>query len=556
MTPMGQAPAATKAVAQPIVWSVAGNDSGGGAGLAADLRAAAAFGVHLCPVVAAITAQHSQAVTRVEPVAADLLDAQLAALAADLPPAAIKTGLLGSADNVAVLARWVDRLRQRAPLALVVDPVLRASSGAAFADEAVLRAYRELLLPRATLVTPNEHEARRLLGGAPPNPRPSGQRAGVVGQPGEPSDVPALAVALRAQGAQAVAITGGDRVHAPGWALDWIDTEHARGWLALPRLESRHTHGTGCTFASSAAAALALGFVAADALVLAKMATAHAIAHGHAAGQGAGPVAARPGFAVEPARMPLLSCSELDSCWRLLDARQSPIPLETQAPGLYAIVDSAERVRQVVAAGARTVQLRIKTPDAPPAAWQDELRCAIRQALGACREAGATLVVNDHWRLAAELTAGAARGIAVHLGQEDLLALGDAGRAELQACGLPLGISSHSLWELARARSLAPWYVACGPVWPTLTKAMPWRAQGLDNLSWWVHMAGVPVVAIGGILEPAQATQAARSGAAGVCVVRGLGADPAATLPVWQAAIAAGRAAPRLPVPGLPHPSL
>ena len=556
MTPMGQAPAATKAVAQPIVWSVAGNDSGGGAGLAADLRAAAAFGVHLCPVVAAITAQHSQAVTRVEPVAADLLDAQLAALAADLPPAAIKTGLLGSADNVAVLARWVDRLRQRAPLALVVDPVLRASSGAAFADEAVLRAYRELLLPRATLVTPNEHEARRLLGGAPPNPRPSGQRAGVVGQPGEPSDVPALAVALRAQGAQAVAITGGDRVHAPGWALDWIDTEHARGWLALPRLESRHTHGTGCTFASSAAAALALGFVAADALVLAKMATAHAIAHGHAAGQGAGPVAARPGFAVEPARMPLLSCSELDSCWRLLDTRQSPIPLETQAPGLYAIVDSAERVRQVVAAGARTVQLRIKTPDAPPAAWQDELRCAIRQALGACREAGATLVVNDHWRLAAELTAGAARGIAVHLGQEDLLALGDAGRAELQACGLPLGISSHSLWELARARSLAPWYVACGPVWPTLTKAMPWRAQGLDNLSWWVHMAGVPVVAIGGILEPAQATQATRSGAAGVCVVRGLGADPAATLPVWQAAIAAGRVAPRLPVPGLPHPSL
>lgn len=556
MTPMGQAPAATKSVAQPIVWSVAGNDSGGGAGLAADQRAAAAFGVHLCPVVAAITAQHSQAVTRVEPVAADLLDAQLAALAADLPPAAIKTGLLGSADNVAVLARWVDRLRQRAPLALVVDPVLRASSGAAFADEAVLRAYRELLLPRATLVTPNEHEARRLLGGAPPNPRPSGQRAGVVGQPGEPSDVPALAVALRAQGAQAVAITGGDRVHAPGWALDWIDTEHARGWLALPRLESRHTHGTGCTFASSAAAALALGFVAADALVLAKMATAHAIAHGHAAGQGAGPVAARPGFAVEPARMPLLSCSELDSCWRLLDTRQSPIPLETQAPGLYAIVDSAERVRQVVAAGARTVQLRIKTPDAPPAAWQDELRCAIRQALGACREAGATLVVNDHWRLAAELTAGAARGIAVHLGQEDLLALGDAGRAELQACGLPLGISSHSLWELARARSLAPWYVACGPVWPTLTKAMPWRAQGLDNLSWWVHMAGVPVVAIGGILEPAQATQATRSGAAGVCVVRGLGADPAATLPVWQAAIAAGRAAPRLPVPALPHPTL
>ena len=98
--------------------------------------------------------------------------------------------------------------------------------------------------------------------------------------------------------------------------------------------------------------------------------------------------------------------------------------------------------------------------------------------------------------------------------------------------------------------------VACGPVWPTLTKAMPWVPQGLDNLAWWVHMAGVPVVAIGGILAPAQASQAAQSGASAVCVVRGLSDEPAQTVPVWQAAIAAGRAAPPLPVPGLPHPSL
>lgn len=150
----------------PIVWSIAGNDSGGGAGLSADARAAEAFGVHLCPVVAAITAQNSQAVTRVEAVAPDVLDAQLAALADDMLPAAIKTGLLGSADNVAVVARWVDRLRERAPVALVIDPVLGASTGAAFADEAVLRAYRDLLLPRATVVTPNEKEARRLVGTA------------------------------------------------------------------------------------------------------------------------------------------------------------------------------------------------------------------------------------------------------------------------------------------------------------------------------------------------------------------------------------------------------
>ena len=521
--------------AKPILWSVAGTDSGGGAGLAADQRAAESLGVHLCPVVAAVTAQNSRAVVRVSPVPSDLLDAQLAALAADLPPAAIKTGLLGSADNVAVLARWVDRLRERAPVPLVVDPVLGASSGAAFADEATLRAYRELLLPRATLITPNRREALRLAG------------VGVA-------DVPELAARLKAMGARAVAITGGDDApHPSGLVRDWIDSPEASGWLALPRVATRHTHGTGCTFASSAASALALGFVTADALVLAKMATRWALCHGYPAGQGAGPVAARAGLAADPAGMPVLSWADefsenfvFDSDLGRSDADHRPIDL-----GIYAIVDSPERVRQVVAAGVHTVQLRIKTPPTPDAAWHAALRVSVTQALAACRAGGATLVVNDHWRLAAELGAPA-----VHLGQEDLLALGPAGRAELAASGLQLGISSHSLWELCRARALAPWYLACGPVWPTLTKDMPWRPQGLDNLAWWVHMAARPVVAIGGILAPDQLQEAARSGAAGVCVVRGLGEGPARTVPTWQTALGAGRAAPRLPVPALPHPTL
>lgn len=540
----GTAVAAPEIGARPIVWSIAGNDSGGGAGLSADARAAAAFDVHLCPVVAAVTAQNSRAVTQVAPVTPELLEAQLVALADDMPPAAIKTGLLGSADNVAVLACWVDRLRQRGPVALVVDPVLGASTGAAFADEAVLSAYRELLLPRATVLTPNAGEAARLLGHAAADPV---------------ADLPALARKLRAAGAQAVAITGGDSTQADDWSLDWIDTEHASGWLALPRVATPHNHGTGCTFASSTAAALARGFVAADALVLAKMATTAALRHGHAAGQGAGPVAARMGFATDPSLLPCMSWGEsfdVDGGARPSDEAWGSLSSEDPDIGLYAIVDTAERVAQVVGAGVKTVQLRIKSPDVPDAGWQAALRQAISASLTSCRAAGATLVVNDHWRLAIELAAGDTQGLAVHLGQEDLLALGEAGRAELAASGLKLGISSHSLWELARTRSLAPWYVACGPVWPTLTKAMPWVPQGLDNLAWWVHMAGRPVVAIGGILQAEQATQAAQSGASGVCVVRGLGDDPAQTVPAWQAALQAGRAAPRLPVPAWPHPSL
>jgi hydroxymethylpyrimidine kinase/phosphomethylpyrimidine kinase/thiamine-phosphate diphosphorylase len=195
-------------------------------------------------------------------------------------------------------------------------------------------------------------------------------------------------------------------------------------------------------------------------------------------------------------------------------------------------VDDAARARQVLAAGVRTLQLRRKTPAAPDAAWVARLRESVRDAVLACREAGAELFVNDHWQLARELGAEG-----VHLGQEDLQALGEAGRRALRESGLKLGVSTHSLWELCRAAALRPRYLACGPVWPTLTKAMPWRPQGLDNLAWWCAMAPAPVVAIGGLLEAAQFEQAVRSGADGLCAVRVLGDEPARTVPALQRAL-------------------
>jgi hydroxymethylpyrimidine kinase/phosphomethylpyrimidine kinase/thiamine-phosphate diphosphorylase len=508
---------------RPIVWSIAGTDSGGGAGLAADQRAADAFGVHLCPVVAAVTAQHSRAVTRVHVLPPDMLEAQLATLADDMPPRVIKTGLLGGAEEVRIVARRLDRLRERGPVALVVDPVLGASTGAAFADDETVQAYRDELLPRATVLTPNRHEARRLCGGDVPLPR--------------------LARALRERGADTVCITGGDDADIDGQVVDWLASPHAQGWLASPRVATPHHHGTGCTFATAAASALALGFVGADAVVLAKMATTHALRHGHAAGSGAGPVHARPGFGADASLLPTLSFGE-----RHASALPHP-PRGADAArglGLYAIVDNARMLERVVQSGVRTVQLRIKDPPSASA-----LRDDIATSVAICRAAGAQLFVNDHWELARELGAGG-----VHLGQEDLVALGDDGRAALRASGLALGVSSHSLWELCRARTLEPRYVACGPVWPTLTKAMPWRAQGLPNLAWWRHMAGVPVVAIGGILDPERAALAARCGVDGVCVVRGLGERPDVSVPRFEQALAAGRQAERIAPAELPHSSL
>jgi hydroxymethylpyrimidine kinase/phosphomethylpyrimidine kinase/thiamine-phosphate diphosphorylase len=520
----------------PIIWSIAGTDSGGGAGLAADQRAADALGVHCCTVVAAITAQSTTEVTHIEATPPAVLQAQLDTLAADMPPRAIKTGLLGSADNVRVLARFVDRLREQGPLALVVDPVLRASTGAALASAELLSAYRDWLLPRATVITPNQSEAVALLGHA------------------APEGIPAQARALRALGCGAVVITGGDAArlsHHASLSLDWLDTPQAQGWLSLPRETTPHNHGTGCTFASALAAALALGWVPADAAVLAKMATTFALRHARAVGRGVGPVIARSGFALEPSLLPQLSLDDtLPTAWQTRPRGRNP--------GVYAIVDSAERVEAVLRAQppVDTLQLRMKRPAGlPDGAWHTQLHDAVARSQRAAQAAGVVLVINDHWQLA--LQAGAR---ALHLGQEDLLALTPQERAQLQAAraqGVTLGLSSHSLWELCRAAAMAPDLIACGPVWPTTTKDMPWLPQGLDNLAWWAHMAPAPVVGIGGILAPAQLQAVAAAGAAGGCVVRGLGPEPAQTLPAWQDAWGHGSAS-RQPhvVPALPHPTL
>jgi hydroxymethylpyrimidine kinase/phosphomethylpyrimidine kinase/thiamine-phosphate diphosphorylase len=186
------------------------------------------------------------------------------------------------------------------------------------------------------------------------------------------------------------------------------------------------------------------------------------------------------------------------------------------------------------------VQLRLKrAADEDEAAWRARLAGDVALATAAARASGGTLVLNDHLAIALE------RGIDfVHLGQEDLDAL-DAGARErldeARSRGLRLGISSHSPWELARARGWAPDYVACGPVWPTTTKAMPWRPQGLENLRWWVSVAGAPVVAIGGLTTFERLAAAARCGAAAGAMARALAGATRAEVAAWRQAWESGR---------------
>ncbi|WP_067442001.1 bifunctional hydroxymethylpyrimidine kinase/phosphomethylpyrimidine kinase [Nocardioides jensenii] len=225
-----------------VVLSVAGTDSGGAAGLAADLATFAAHGTHGACVVTAVTAQDTTGVHAIHVPPFDVVAAQLDAVLDDLPLAAAKTGMLGSPETVRLVAERLGHLL------LVVDPVLVATSGAVLGDRAVQTAYVEHLLPVATVITPNLDEARALLG--------------CDGAPGQ------LAAKLAALG-PAVVLTGG-----VAWAPDPGVAETETGlvctdWLALPgadpvpithpALPTTNDHGTGCTFSAALAALLARG---------------------------------------------------------------------------------------------------------------------------------------------------------------------------------------------------------------------------------------------------------------------------------------------------------
>ena len=191
----------------------------------------------------------------------------------------------------------------------------------------------------------------------------------------------------------------------------------------------------------------------------------------------------------------------------------------------YPIVDSADWVRRLVGVGARVIQLRMKDKDDATVAAE------AKAALAICRDAGATLVVNDHWRVAIEVGAPWA-----HLGQGDLDQGADVGA--IRKAGLKLGVSTHDDSELARALALEPDYVALGPIYPTVLKAMAFAPQGLARIGEWKERVGaLPLVAIGGLnVERAKACLAAGADVVSVVTDITLNADPEARAREWIAA--------------------
>jgi hydroxymethylpyrimidine/phosphomethylpyrimidine kinase len=280
----------------PRALTIAGSDSGGGAGIQADLKAFARCGVHGMSAITAITAQNTLGVTAVHLVPPDVILAQVRAVVADIGVDAVKVGMLGTAEIVCAVARALDELPAGTPV--VVDPVMVAESGAQLLHPDAQSALVTEILPRATVLTPNLPEARALARHAPgvgaqgeADAEPDSQaEADSQDEPDSQAEAERLARAVLALGPRVVVLTGGHRAQAIDLLVESRNPE-----LVLSIPGARHpdgaSHGSGCTHSSVLAAQLALGRTPLQAAHTARVLAGAAVAGGlRDVGEGAGPV--------------------------------------------------------------------------------------------------------------------------------------------------------------------------------------------------------------------------------------------------------------------------
>ncbi len=288
-SPQGQAPqpaqppVPARCERYPRVLSIAGSDSGGGAGIQADLKAIAALGCYGMTAITALTAQNTLGVRAIHAVPLEMLSAQVDAVVEDIGVDAVKIGMLHSAPTVMAVAAALDRHALRT---VVLDPVMVATSGATLIDREAIDVLVREMFPRATLVTPNLDEAALLVG------RPLATEA----------DMEAAGRQLLERGAPAALVKGG---HLAGDTVSDLLVAHGQAplWFRSPRIPTANTHGTGCTLSSAIASHLALGAGLAQAVGLAREYVRGALAAGATARTGAGGGPLNHAFDPQPMRL-------------------------------------------------------------------------------------------------------------------------------------------------------------------------------------------------------------------------------------------------------------
>jgi len=437
-------------MAKPVVLLIGGLDPQGAAGLTADIQTVNQLGGHAVPLVTCLTEQTADGLKALNPLSENDFAKQLECCTADFKIAAVKIGLLPNAKIAKIVADYL----QKTALPVVLDPLLSASSGGQGVDDGVIDVINQQLLPYIALLTPNLPELQHLACS---------------------TDKQAINKLL-AKGVKACLLKDG---HGNGrQSSDFYHDGNEQFYLTTARYEFS-VRGTGCVLASAVATYLARQFAMREAVVLARS----YLNQGYLAAQTVGPYRL---FQHQPLQLNRAVLPEVHIAQRAIGKTYS-FPGCPQQLGIYPVVDSVEWLSKCFEQGIRTIQLRLKTDDNQLA--QTEINKAVAIA---AQYPDIRLFINDHWQQA--IDAGA---YGVHLGQEDLY---QADLGAIADAGLRLGISTHSYWELARALTIAPSYIALGPVYATDSKQMPWQPQGHDKLIEWQQILGdTPLVAIGGI---------------------------------------------------------
>ena len=260
------------------VLTIAGSDSSGGAGIQADLKVMSAYGVYGMSVITAVTAQNTLGVQRVEPLRADLVRAQLQSVLEDIRPDAVKIGMVYTKENIKVIAEAIDRWNLKK---VVVDPMMISTSNKKLLRADAMAALEQELFPRADLVTPNLPEAQEL-------------KAIVDEQSGGSESIAEITLWTEKTAAKlarhwhtAFLIKGG---HSEGVPADYCDTRNRKVWFPGQRIETVHTHGTGCTLSAAIACNLAKGLAIIAAVEEAKEYLTGCIRHNPGIGRGHGPL--------------------------------------------------------------------------------------------------------------------------------------------------------------------------------------------------------------------------------------------------------------------------
>lgn len=472
--------------------TIAGSDSGGGAGIQADLKTFAALGVYGSSVITAITAQNTMGVLNSRGVDLTLVDEQLDAVLGDIGADAVKTGMLYDNDIIEVI---VNRLKSYQVPCLVIDPVMAATSGDPLLNYKGIDVLREKLLPMAAFITPNIDEASALCGFYIDDEKKLNKAA----------------LKFHDMGVDFVIITG---IQRDNQSIDYCYDGSEFQELKAPIVNTRYTHGTGCSFSAALAAYSAQGLTPWTAAAMAKKYVVSGLRYAYQVGKGRGPLNHLASFFPGSLDDPFV-LENRSTAFRVWGTKPElkPFPLLNLIIGgpLCEGKDYAELTRLAVENGARLIQLREKDWDTQKLIDTAVNMCRV------CHEHNALFVVNDRVDVAA---ASGADG--VHIGQEDIAP--QMARALLGPEKI-IGVSAGNMKEADAAAAAGADYLGIGPIYPTISKDCKIEACDPGLLAEIAAKVPLPLIAIGGI-TPENSVPVLKEGASGLAVISAiLGAD-------------------------------